>query len=54
MDVDVSTVKLAASLAPNLTLVAPVRSVPVIVTVLPPPAGPTLGATPETVGIGSP
>jgi hypothetical protein len=54
IDVEDCTVKLAASVAPNFTLVAPVRSVPAIVTVLPPAAGPSFGLTLDTVGTGSP
>jgi hypothetical protein len=47
--VELSTVKIAA-LPPKLTSVAPVRSVPVMVTAVPPAAGPLLGVTPVTVG----
>ena len=36
--------------APNLTSVAPVRLVPVMVTLVPPAATPELGETPVTVG----
>ena len=35
---------------PNLTAVAPVKPVPVIVTGIPPASGPDAGARPETVG----
>ncbi len=35
---------------PNLTAVAPVKPVPVIVTVVPPVVGPELGLIPVTVG----
>ena len=44
--------KLAAETvtAPNFTDVALVRPVPVIVTVVPPPAGPAVGLTPVTAG----
>jgi len=35
---------------PNFTAVAPVKPVPVIVTVIPPDAGPDPGETPVTVG----
>ena len=41
-----------AALAPNLTSLAPVRFVPVIVTVVPPAAGPLVGSTFVTVGAG--
>ena len=37
---------------PNLTSLAPVRFVPVIVTVVPPAAGPLVGETFVTVGAG--
>ena len=45
-------VKLAA-LPPNLTAVTPKNSVPVIVTVVPPPGGPVFGLTLVTVGGGN-
>ncbi len=48
--VGVSTVKLVAGVTPKLTSVAPVRSVPVIVTLVPPPAGPVVGFTLVTIG----
>ena len=35
---------------PKSTAVAPVKSVPVTVTEVPPPAGPSMGLTPVTVG----
>ena len=35
---------------PNLTAVAPVRSVPVMVTLVPPVVGPLVGAMAVTVG----
>jgi hypothetical protein len=44
------TVKLAAGAAPKRTAVAPVRLVPVMVTVLPPAVAPLAGETPVTVG----
>ena len=43
-------VKLVAAVEPNLTAVAPVRLVPVIVTDVPPPVGPAVGAICATVG----
>ena len=43
-------VKLVAAVDPNLTAVAPVRLVPVIVTLVPPASGPAGGATCVTVG----
>ena len=39
-----------AAVAPNVTAVAPVKLVPVIVTVVPPAVGPAVGLTPVTVG----
>src|SRR5262245_3357883 len=45
-----TTVKLAAGVLPNETAVAPVKWVPVIVTVTPPAAGPLAGDTLLTVG----
>jgi len=50
IDVAEFTVKLLALLEPNLTALAPLKPVPVIVTVLPPPGEPWLGATLVTVG----
>ena len=47
-----SALSAVAALAPNLTSLAPVRFVPVIVTVVPPPAGPLVGETFVTVGAG--
>ena len=44
------TAKRVAPVAPNLTAVAPVRFVPVIVTLVPPAVGPALGLTAVTVG----
>jgi hypothetical protein len=44
------TVKLAAARVPNLTAVAPVRALPVMVTVVAPPVGPEVGDTPVTTG----
>ncbi len=46
------TVKLAAAVAPNFTAVAPVKLVPVMTTLVPPVAGPDVGARPVTVGAG--
>ena len=39
-----------APVAPNFTAVAPVKPEPVMVTVVPPPAGPLVGATRVTAG----
>jgi hypothetical protein len=44
------TVKPVALVAPNLTAVAPVNAVPVIVTDVPPVAGPDVGEIDVTVG----
>ena len=46
-----STVKLVAGVVPKSTAVAPVKSVPVIVTVVPPDAGPSVGLMLITVGV---
>jgi hypothetical protein len=48
--VSFTTVKLAEEAPPKVTLVAPVKLVPVIVTVLPPPSGPEAGLTEVMVG----
>ncbi len=47
------TVKVAAAVAPNATAVAPVRLVPVIVTLVPPAAGPDVGEIELTAGPGT-
>ena len=53
MDVALLTVKLVAGLPdPKLTAVAPVKLVPVIVTLVPPVVGPSAGLTAVTVGGG--
>ena len=44
------TVKLVALVVPNFTAVAPVRFVPVIVTAVPPGAGPDVGEIDVTAG----
>ena len=44
------TVKLLAAMVPKSTAVAPVKPVPVIVTDVPPAAGPAAGLTPVTAG----
>ena len=46
------TVNMVALAEPNLTAVASLRLVPVIVTSVPPATGPSLGLTPVTVGGG--
>ena len=50
IDVSLLTVKPVAAVAPKFTAVAPVNPVPVIVTDVPPAAGPLLGVTLVTVG----
>ena len=50
--VAVLTVKLAAAVPPNVTAVAPVKPVPVMTTLVPPVAGPDVGARPLTDGAG--
>jgi hypothetical protein len=52
IDVAELTVKTEALVEPNLTDVAPVKPVPVIITDVPPAAGPLLGSTLVTVGGG--
>ena len=47
--VSLTKVKLEAAVPPNVTAVAPVKPVPVIVTRLPPAVGPEVGLTPDTV-----
>jgi hypothetical protein len=49
-----TTTTLVAAAPPNVTLVAPVKKVPVIVTEVPPLMPPVLGETDETVGAGIP
>ena len=51
IEVAVLTVNEAAAAPPNLTAVAPVKLMPVIVTPVPPAAGPLFGATAVTVGV---
>ena len=46
-----TTVKLVAATPPKVTLVAPVKPVPVMVTVVPPAFGPEVGLTPVTAGL---
>lgn len=45
-----TTVKLATGVPPKVTLLAPMKFVPVIVTLVPPELGPLEGETPVTVG----
>ena len=48
--VALTTMKFVAGVVPKSTPVAPVKPVPVIVTDVPPAAGPKSGLTPEIVG----
>jgi hypothetical protein len=50
IEVSELTVKLAAEATPKRTAVAPVKPVPVMVTVVPPASGPAIGVTALTVG----
>ena len=47
------TLKVVAAVAPKVTAVAPVKLVPVIVTVVPPAPGPDVGEIDVTVGAGA-
>jgi hypothetical protein len=53
IDVALLTVKLVAAVLPNVTPVAAVKPVPVMVTDVPPARGPAPGAIAETTGTGS-
>ena len=53
MEVAELTVNPVAAVVPKLTPVAPVKLVPVMVTVVPPVAGPVAGLTDVTVGAAS-
>jgi len=50
IDVSLFTVKPVAFVAPNFTALAPVKPLPVIVTDVPPEAGPEVGLIDVTVG----
>ena len=50
IEVALLTVNDVAFVAPNFTALAPVKLVPVMVTLVPPPAGPLAGATALTTG----
>src|SRR5579872_5277044 len=50
IEVSETSVKSVAAVGPNSTFVAPVKPVPVIVTVLPPSVGPEEGLTDVTAG----
>jgi hypothetical protein len=52
IEVDEFTVKLLAAVAPNMTALAPVKFVPVIVTAVPPAAEPLSGESLLTAGAG--
>ena len=52
IDVALFTVKLVAGVEPKSTPVTPVKFVPVMVTGVPPAAGPLVGLIPDTVGAG--
>lgn len=49
---ELSTLTLVPAFGPKPTTVAPVKFLPVIVTLVPPPVGPDAGFTPVTAGIG--
>lgn len=51
--VELTTETLVAAFGPKLTAVAPVRFAPLIVTLVPPAAGPDDGLTPLTAGEGT-
>src|SRR5262249_47513307 len=53
IDVSPFTVKPAAFVAPKRTAVAAVNPVPLIVTAVPPEAGPMVGDTPVNLGVGT-
>ena len=50
IEVSLTTVTFVAAVVPKSTAVAPVKPVPVIVTRVPPAAGPVVGLKPVTVG----
>ena len=54
IEVALLTVTDVAAVLPNFTLVAPVRFVPVMVTLVPPALGPVFGLMLVTVGAGGP
>ena len=54
IEVALLTVKLVAAVTPKVTPVAPVKSVPVSVTTVPPAVLPELGVTAVTVGAAAP
>ena len=50
IEVTFSTEKLVAAVPPKVTAVAPVKFVPVMLTLVPPASGPVCGKTLTTVG----
>ena len=50
IEVSLLTVNVVAGVVPKVTLVAPVKPVPVMVTGVPPLIGPVVGEMPVTVG----
>ena len=50
---ELTTFTLLAPFGPKFTVVAPVKLLPVIVTLVPPPVGPEGGLTPVTAGTGT-
>ncbi len=52
IDVELLTAKLAAAEPPNVSAVAPVKFLPVIVAAVPPVSGPEFGLTEEIEGTG--
>ncbi len=50
IEVSLTKVKLCAAVVPKSTAVAPLKPVPEIVTLVPPPSGPAKGLTLETLG----
>jgi hypothetical protein len=52
IDPDDDAEKLVASAGPNLTLVIELKPLPVIATVVPPTAAPSVGAMLVTMGVG--
>ena len=53
MVVELTTLTLVVTVPPIVTIVAPVKFVPVIVTLVPPATGPLAGAIEVTVGAGT-
>jgi hypothetical protein len=53
IDISLTNEKLVAGVTPKATAVTPVKPVPVMVTLVPPDAGPFAGLMPVTIGAGS-